>query len=152
MAQHENQKLIRCKLTGTGGQAQTRLVEFELFKLWQFMMQSKHSFDVSDLTMCLWVNEADFKAKQNLYERSGELLAVDKITVSIFDQRNGFTHVTNRFALTDDTDHVKQILLSHVPKTLVDSKDFTLDIMAGQTIEKGPISGLSEISLGLSND
>jgi hypothetical protein len=47
MALHENQKLIRCKLTGTGGQTQTRLVEFELFKLWQFMMQSKHSFEVS---------------------------------------------------------------------------------------------------------
>ena len=53
MAQHENQKLIRCKLTGAGGQAQTRLVEFELFKLWQFMMQSKHSFDLSELTMSL---------------------------------------------------------------------------------------------------
>jgi len=61
MAQHENQKLIRCKLTGAGGQAQTRLVEFELFKLWQFMMQSKHSFDVSELTMCLWVNEATLR-------------------------------------------------------------------------------------------
>ena len=123
-----------------------------MFKLWQFMMQSKLSFDVSELTMSLWVNEADFKAKQNLYERSGDLMAVDKINVSIFDQRNGSTHVTDRFTLTNDTDQVKNILLPHVPKALVDSEDFTLDIMAGQTIEKGPISGLSEISLGLSND
>jgi len=44
MAQHENQKLIRCKLTGAGGQAQTRLVEFELFKLWQFMMHKQTQF------------------------------------------------------------------------------------------------------------
>jgi hypothetical protein len=127
-------------------------VEFELFKLWQFMMQSKHSFDVSELTMSLWVNEADFKAKQNLYERSGDLMAVDTITVFIFDQRNGSTHVTNRFALTNDTDQVKNILLPHLPKALVDREDLTSDIMPGQTIEKGPISGLSEISHGLSND
>jgi hypothetical protein len=79
-------------------------------------------------------------------------MAVDKITVSIFDQRNGSTHVTNRFALTNDTDQVKNILLPQVPKALANGEDLTSDILPGQAIEKGPISGLSEISLGLSND
>ena len=152
MAQHENQKLIRCQLTSPGGNRQTRFIEFELFKLWQYMMQNKHGFDVSGLTMGLWVSEKDYLSKQSLYERSGDIISVDRLTVSIFDQRNGFTHVTHRFAHQDDSDQVKAILLSHVPETLINSDDFTLEVTPGRTIEKGPISGMSEISLGLSND
>lgn len=152
MAHHENQKLIRCQLSSPSGTTQTRFIEFELFKLWQYMMQTKHGFDISDLTMSLWVSEQDYQSKQSLYDRSGDIISVDRLTVSIFDQRNGFTHVTHRFAHRDDTDQVKSILLSHVPEALIQSDDFTLEISQGRTIEKGPISGMSEISLGLSND
>jgi hypothetical protein len=152
MAQHENQKLIRCGLTPAEGRTQTRFVEFELFKLWQYMMQSKHGMHVSDLAMCLWVNEQDFLAKQSLYERSGNIEPVNKLTVSIFDERNGFTHITNRFALQSDTEQVKAVLLSHVPDSLESSDNFTLILTPGRAIERGAISGLSEISLGLSND
>ena len=97
--------------------------------------------------MCLWVSEKDYLIKKSLYDRSGDILNVDRLTVSIFDQRNGFSHITNRFARKEDTDQVKSILLSHVPKELADSADFSLDITPGRTIERGPISGLSEISL-----
>jgi hypothetical protein len=152
MAQHENQKLNRCGLTPAEGRTQTRFVEFELFKLWQYMMQSKHGMHVSDLAMCLWVNEQDFLAKQSLYERSGNIEPVNKLTVSIFDERNGFTHITNRFALQSDTEQVKAVLLSHVPDSLESSDNFTLTLTPGRAIERGAISGLSEISLGLSND
>jgi len=152
MTQHANQKLIRCILTPSSGKPQSRFVEFELFKLWQYMMQSKHGMSVSDLAMCLWVSEHDFLAKQSLYERSGDILQVEKITVSIFDQRNGFTHTTNRFALQADSEQVKAVLLSHVPNELANSTDFDLTITNGRAVEKGAISGLSEISLGLSND
>ena len=115
-------------------------------------MQTKHGFDISDLTMSIWVSEQDYQSKQSLYERSGDIISVDRLTVSIFDKRNGFTHVTHRFAHRDDTDQVNSILLSHVPEALIQSDDFTLEISQGRTIEKGPISGMSEISLGLSND
>jgi hypothetical protein len=152
MQRHENQKLIQCRLTTASGMQQKRFIEFELFKLWQYMMQTKHAFEISDLAMCLWVSEKDYLIKKSLYDRSGDILNVDRLTVSIFDQRNGFSHITNRFARKEDTDQVKSILLSHVPKELADSADFSLDITPGRTIERGPISGLSEISLGLSND
>ena len=58
----DNQKLIRCHLDRAGTEQQTRFIEFELFKLWQYMMQTKHGFEVSDLTMCLWVPVDEFNA------------------------------------------------------------------------------------------
>jgi hypothetical protein len=152
MAHPENQKLIRCQLKSPSGRLQTRFIEFELFKLWQYMIQTKHGFEISGLRMSLWISEDDYLSKQSLYERSGDIVPVDKLTVSIFDQRNGFTHITHRFAHQDDTAQVKSILLSHVPEDLINSPDFSLEMTAGRTVERGPISGLSEISLGLSND
>lgn len=116
------------------------------------MIQTKHGFEISGLRMSLWISEDDYLSKQSLYERSGDIVPVDKLTVSIFDQRNGFTHITHRFAHQDDTAQVKSILLSHVPEDLINSPDFSLEMTAGRTVERGPISGLSEISLGLSND
>ena len=68
----DNQKLIRCHLARAESAQQTRFIEFELFKLWQYMMQTKYGFEVS--------------------------------------------------------------------------------VSEGRTVEKGQVSGLSEISLGLSND
>jgi hypothetical protein len=39
-----------------------------------------------------------------------------------------------------------------VPDSLESSDNFTLTLTPGRAIERGAISGLSEISLGLSND
>jgi hypothetical protein len=36
--------LISRQLSRDGGAIQARFIEFELFKLWQYMIQSKHEF------------------------------------------------------------------------------------------------------------
>jgi hypothetical protein len=43
-------------------------------------------------------------------------------------------------------------LLSHIPDSVTQSQHFELTVSEGRTVEKGQVSGLSEISLGLSND
>ena len=148
----DNQKLIRCQLSRDGGAIQTRFIEFELFKLWQYMIQTKHGFNVSDLTMCLWIPKAEFMSKMNLYERIGEIESVTRLTVTIFDERHGFTHVSHRYAPESEAETVKKVLLSHVPDTVSSGENFDLSVTAGRTVVKGQLSGLSEISLGLSND
>jgi len=148
----DNQKLIRCQLSRDGGAIQTRFIEFELFKLWQYRIQSKHGFEVSDLTMCLWVPKDEFMSKVNLYERIGDVESVTRLTVTIFDERHGFTHVSHRYAPEDEAETVQNVLLSHVPESVSSSENFALSVTPGRTVVKGQVSGLSEISLGLSND
>jgi hypothetical protein len=147
----DNQKLIRCQLS-RGGAIQTRFIEFELFKLWQYMIQSKHGFEVSDLTMCLWLTKDEFMSRVNLYERIGDVESVTRLTVTIFDERHGFTHVSHRYAPEAEAETVQNVLLSHVPESVSSSKNFALSVTEGRTVVKGQVSGLSEISLGLSND
>jgi hypothetical protein len=152
MPDSASQKLIRCFLSSPGGSETVRFVEFELFKLWQYMMTTKHGFQISDMTLCLWVNEQQFQEKESLYSRSGEIQDVSRIVVSIYDKENGFTHVTNRYVPVEETDRMRGVLLTHAPTDLVNSNQFEIETFSGKIIEKNKVSGLSEISLGLSND
>jgi hypothetical protein len=43
-------------------------------------------------------------------------------------------------------------LLTPAPTELVNSNQFEIETLSGKIIEKNKVSGLSEISLGLSND
>jgi hypothetical protein len=72
--------------------------------------------------------------------------------VTIFDERHGFTHVSHRYAPEDEAETVQNVLLSHVPESVSSSENFALSVTPGRTVVKGQVSGLSEISLGLSND
>ena len=146
------QKLIRCHLARAGSAQQNRFIEFELFKLWQHMMQTKHGFAVSDLTMCLWVPVDEFNTRAKLYERIGAVDEVTRLTITIFDERHGFTHVSHRYAEAAEANTVQGVLLSHIPDSVTQSQHFELTVSEGRTVEKGQVSGFSEISLGLSND
>ena len=152
MVQIDSQKLIRCHVSSTGGVPSARFIEFEVFKLWQYMMTTKHNLDITDISLCLWVNEAEFKQKEELYMRSGGIESVHRIAVSIFDSNNGFSHETNRYALDQDVNKVKGLLQSHIPDNLAADGSFEIEIYPGKLIERGKISGLNEIVLGLSNE
>ncbi len=148
----DSQKLIRCNVSSVNGVPTVRFIEFEVFKLWQYMMLNKHKLTISDISLCLWVNEIEFKQKEELYTRSGEIESVHRIAVSIFDSKNGFSHVSSRYALDQDVNKVRGLLLSHIPDSFTVKKSFEVEIYPGKVIEKGKISGLNEIVLGLSNE
>jgi len=77
---------------------------------------------------------------------------VTRLTITIFDERHGFTHVSHRYAEAAEANTVQGVLLSHIPDSVTQSQHFELTVSEGRTVEKGQVSGLSEISLGLSND
>ena len=121
MADIASQKLIRCLLSSPEGSETVRYIKFELFKLWQYMMITKHGFQISDMTLCLWVNEQQFQEKESLYSRSGEIQDVSRIVVSIYNKKNGFTHITNRHVPVEETERMRGVLLTHAPTDLVTS-------------------------------
>ena len=121
MADIASQKLIRCLLSSPEGSETVRYIKFELFKLWQYMMITKHGFQISDMTLCLWVNEQQFQEKESLYSRSGEIQDVSRIVVSIYDKENGFTHIPNRYVPVEETERMRGELLTPAPTDLVTS-------------------------------
>jgi hypothetical protein len=116
------------------------------------MITRKHGLTISELSLCLWVNEAEFKEKEELYTRGGVVEPVHRIVVSIFDNKNGFFHVTSRYVLDQDVNKVRGILLSHIPNKFDNEDSFEVETYPGKAIEKEKISDLNEIVLGLSNE
>ena len=143
-------KLLRCKVAGHDGSASTRYIEFEVFKFWQYMMVHKHGFEISDMSLCLWVDDADYMQKEEIYIRVGEVASVSKIVVSIFDRNNGFTHTSSRFVPETDAEKIRNILMTHIPDDVAKSDDFEILTYSGKSVEKNKISRLDEIVIGLS--
>ena len=65
MVQIDSQKLIRCHVSSAGGVPSARFIEFEVFKLWQYMMTTKHNLDITDISLCLWVMKLNLSRKKN---------------------------------------------------------------------------------------
>lgn len=82
------------------------------------MMITKHGFQISDMTLCLWVNEQQFQGKESLYSRSGEIQDVSRIVVSIYDKGNGFTHITKGYVPVEETERMRGVLLTQAPTDL----------------------------------
>ena len=143
-------KLIQCKVAGKDGGTSTRYIEFEVFKFWQYMMVNKHGFEISDMSLCLWVDDADYKQKEEIYVRVGTIASVCKIVVSIFDSNNGFTHTSSRFVPEADVKKIRNILLTHIPDDVAKSDDFEIHTYSGKSVERNKISRLDEIVIGLS--
>ena len=148
----DSQKLIRCYVTNLDGIPTARFIEVEVFKLWRYMMTNKHGLSISRMSLCLWVNEEEFKQKEKLYTRSGEVETVHRIVISIFDSKNGFSHMTCRYALDQDVNKVKSILMSHMPGKFINRESLEIEAFPGRVIDKGKILSMDDIILGLSND
>ena len=143
-------KLIRCKVSRQDGSTSTRYIEFEVFKFWQFMMIQKHGFEITDMSLCLWVDDADYKQKEEIYVRVGEVASVCKIVVSIYDSNNGFTHTSSRFVPEADVEIIREVLMSHIPDDVAKSEGFEINTYSGKSVERNKITRLDEIVIGLS--
>ena len=145
-------KLIRCKVARQDGSTSTRYIEFEVFKFWQYMMVHKHRFEITDLSLCLWVDDADYEQKEEIYIRVGSIAPVCKIVVSIFDSKNGFTHTSSRFVPEADAEKIRNILMTHIPDDIAKSDDFEINTYSGKSVERNKISRLDEMVIGLSSE
>ena len=146
---HQRQKLIRSRVTNTTGEESQRYVELENFRLWEYLMSTKHGHAVNDLFLCLWVSEDEFQMDDNFFTRAGESAEVNHIVVELFDEEYGFTNTIKRFVTKEDTDQVVDILTAHIPKHLFNSRTCQIDVFNGFAIEQWKHTTRRPLILGI---
>jgi len=145
-----SQKLLYCKIISKDFSQSERFVELENFQLWAYMMFHKHGLRIQDISLWLWVEEKDFMERKKFYERAPEVMGASKLGVFLFDEHNGFSHVSYRYTKRDQAGKIGEILMSHVSKELVSEGNCELTVEEGYCI-KNDIKNLGKLVLGLSD-
>lgn len=146
-----SQKIIRCSLNNIGNMTNERLIELELFKLWSYVMQHRHGFKIKDISLCLWVSQQEFQSKEVIYTHSSLISEANMLTMLIFDEKNEFCHTISRYTLKEDTATVKDIILSHLSKKIIEDKNYELITTPGHLLEKKK-NITTDLALGLSGE
>ncbi|MDJ0740227.1 MAG: hypothetical protein QNJ91_10945 [Gammaproteobacteria bacterium] len=135
---HHSQKLMRCQVANQYREASVRFVELDAFKLWEYLMTHKHGLKVGEPTLCLWVDAADYADNASVFDRAGEVEAVDRIVVDLFDAEYRFSQTITRYARAGESERVVEILRSHIPAKLCDSDACQIDVIEGRVVQHLP--------------
>jgi hypothetical protein len=107
-----SQKLVRCEIrpAGAHGPATTRFVPLEIFGLWEYLMRTRHAFDVLAPRASLWLDmedspEAAYDTDQ--YER------ITEVTAFVYSRRDDMFTRACRYFPSEECDRLKEIFLSH---------------------------------------
>lgn len=131
----ESQKLIQCRVRNHQREETQRFVEFEQFRLWEYLMTHRHELTVSDPVLCLWLSEEDFREQEALYVHAGRSTAVNRIVIDLFDREFGFTNTVIRYVAEEDTEKVLAILRDHIPADLLESDDCDFVVVPGRIVQ-----------------
>jgi hypothetical protein len=107
-----SQKLVRCEIRrrGSAESGSPRFIPLEIYGLWEYLMSSKHDFDVVSPRASLWLDmedSPDAAYSESQYER------VTEVTVFVYSGRDDmFTRVCRYFP-SSECEAVKKIFLSH---------------------------------------
>jgi hypothetical protein len=107
-----NQKLVRCEIRRPGNPkgGTVRYVPLEIFGLWEYLMRTKHSFDVTANIASLWIDvddnpEAAYGNEQ--YER------VTEVTLLRYSEKDEMFGRVSRYFPTEEYPELKKLLLGH---------------------------------------
>ena len=146
---HESQKLVRCQVVNRYRESSLRFVEIGAFKLWEYLMTNKHGLKVGNPGLCLWIDDAEYEANANVFDRAGTVEEVDRIVVELFDPEHGFAHTNTRYVRRNETEQVLTILRSHIPPPLRDSNACTIDVIHGRVVQQFNPNASRNILMGL---
>lgn len=107
-----SQKLVRCEIRRRGGAepGSPRYVPLEIYGLWEYLMSTKHDFEVVAPRASLWLDMEDSPEaaySENHYDR------VTEVTAFVYSQRDDMFTRARRYFHTDEADSLKRIFLSH---------------------------------------
>ncbi len=107
-----SQKIVRCEIRrrGSGAPATERYVPLEIFGLWEYLMTTKHQFEVMNPRASLWLDvddspEAAYSEAQ--YDR------VTEVTAFVYSERDEMFTRARRYFASDRCEELKSIFLSH---------------------------------------
>lgn len=146
---HESQKLVRCQVLNRYQETSVRFVEIGAFKLWEYLMTTKHGLKVGEPSLCLWIDDSEYANNANVFDRAGDVEEVNRILVELFDREYGFSQTSTRYARTSETDQVLSILRSHIPPELCDSESCTIDVVSGRIVQQWHPNAKRNILMGL---
>lgn len=111
-----SQKLVRCEIRrrGIDTPASPRFIPLEIFGLWEFLMKSKHDFEVLESQASLWLDMEDSPEAayhEHQYER------VTEVTAFVYSGRDEMFTKACRYFKSDDCERLKSIFLSHYQLT-----------------------------------
>lgn len=132
----KSHKLIHCKVANQEGTSSTRLIEIEVFKMWEHLLRTRHQMQVSEPQLCLWLSDTAYDDNAEIFDHAGEVKKVDLIEVHIFDVEYGFTHTIERYSLADETEQVVLTISSHIPEAL--DGQYDLEVVPGYIIIQKP--------------
>ena len=134
----ESFQLVKCLVENRDGQKSYRLLERDNFDLWHYLVSTKHNITLLESSLCLWVNEAEFAAKEAIYRRAGSIEKADRIRLMVFDDTGNFANIT-RYVLNEDALQLESILVSHVPLAQRNADQYSMSRDHGFLIITGPL-------------
>jgi hypothetical protein len=107
-----SQKLVRCELRriGASESGSPRYIPLEIFGLWEYLMRTKHQFEVLNARASLWLDMEDSPEaaySENQYER------VTEVTAFVYSGRDDMFTRACRYFQSEECDGLKSIFLSH---------------------------------------
>ena len=107
-----SQKLVRCEIRQRGSTApgSPRFVPLEIFGLWEYLMVSRHDFEIVEPRVSLWLDMEDSPEaaySENQYEK------VTEVTASVYSGRDDMFTRACRYFRTRECESLKEIFLSH---------------------------------------
>jgi len=109
-----SQRLVRCDVRpgGPTAEPQVRFVPLEIFGLWEYLMTSRHGFEVRAPQASLWLDAEETPG--SAYEEQ-QYDPVTEVSVFLYSGRDDmFTRVCRYFP-TDQCEALERIFLSHYP-------------------------------------
>ncbi len=149
---NDTEKLISCTVTNRYKEQSVRLIELANFKLWEYLMTSKHGARINEINLCLWLSHEEYMLNESIYSRSGDATAVNRVIVDLFDEEYGFSNPVVRYVRANETEQIIKILTSHISRQVQESDNCNIFVHEGynitqrQHIEKGAFrKGLEEV-------
>jgi hypothetical protein len=146
---HESQKLVRCRVVNRYQETSIRFVEIDAFKLWEYLMTNKHGLKVGEPSLCLWVDDEEYQHNAGVFDRAGDVEAVNRIVVDMFDAEYGFSQTTTRYARAGESEQVVDILRSHIPPELRDSESCNIMVITGHAVHQSHPQTHRSVLMGL---
>ncbi len=107
-----SQKIVRCEIrrAGSTGPTTERYVPLEIFGLWEYLMSTKHQFEVLRPKASLWLDMED--SPETAYGEA-QYDRVTEVTAFVYSQRDEMFTRARRYFASDRCEDLKRIFLSH---------------------------------------
>ena len=107
-----SQKLVRCEIRRSSDSARStvRYVPLEIYGLWEFLMRTRHQFEITANVASLWI---DVDENPEAAYGEGQYERVTEVTLLRYSEKDGMFGRVSRYFPTQEYPELKKLLLQH---------------------------------------